>query len=160
MNRVDWTKWSAIAEISSAVAILVTLGYLAVQTQQNTSAILAGNRQAFLQAELDYIYQYSGRNPLELDRIFDTQRLENPGGRYDPEAFSNAETMAVAFFRMRETLWLNYMAGAADTTMWEAYRDLLVQAVSGGGMWRSFWDLHSPGFVPGFREEINSRLPL
>jgi hypothetical protein len=25
MNKVDWTKWSAIAEIMSALAIVVTL---------------------------------------------------------------------------------------------------------------------------------------
>ena len=40
MKSLDWTKWSAIAEIFSSVAILVTLIYLAIQTQQNTAAIL------------------------------------------------------------------------------------------------------------------------
>ena len=51
MKRVEWGKWSAIAEILSALAILVTLGYLAiqtrylaVQTEQNTAALVAGNR--------------------------------------------------------------------------------------------------------------------
>ena len=34
MKDVDWTKWSAIAEIFSAIAIVVTLLYLAVQTNQ------------------------------------------------------------------------------------------------------------------------------
>ena len=34
MSKVDWTKWSAIAEILSALAIVVTLLYLADQTKQ------------------------------------------------------------------------------------------------------------------------------
>jgi len=34
MKDVDWTKWSAISEILSAIAIVVTLLYLAVQTNQ------------------------------------------------------------------------------------------------------------------------------
>jgi len=34
MTNVDWTKWSAIAEIVSSAAILLTLVYLALQTQQ------------------------------------------------------------------------------------------------------------------------------
>jgi hypothetical protein len=33
MKKIDWTKWSAIAEILSAMAILVTLLYLGVQTR-------------------------------------------------------------------------------------------------------------------------------
>ena len=34
MNKVDWSKWSAIAEILSAVAIVATLLYLADQTKE------------------------------------------------------------------------------------------------------------------------------
>lgn len=33
MKDVDWTKWSAVAEILSAIAVVATLLYLAVQTQ-------------------------------------------------------------------------------------------------------------------------------
>ena len=33
MSRIDWTKWSAVAEIFSALAIVVTLVYLSVQTR-------------------------------------------------------------------------------------------------------------------------------
>jgi hypothetical protein len=34
MQRIDWTKWAAIAEVVSSAAILLTLVYLAIQTQQ------------------------------------------------------------------------------------------------------------------------------
>ena len=34
MKQIDWTKWSSIAEILSAIAIVVTLIYLADQTNQ------------------------------------------------------------------------------------------------------------------------------
>ncbi len=33
MIRIDWGKWSAVAEIVSSVAIVVTLAYLTVQTR-------------------------------------------------------------------------------------------------------------------------------
>ena len=53
-------KWSAIAEILGAIAVLTTLAYLAVQTrylavqtEQNTAAIQAGVRQEMLATELD-----------------------------------------------------------------------------------------------------------
>jgi len=39
MKETNWTKWSSIAEIISSVAILITLIYLAIQTQQNTATL-------------------------------------------------------------------------------------------------------------------------
>lgn len=47
-------RLAAIAEIVSSIAIVVTLGYLAVQTQQNTAAIVSNSRQQTLDAELDF----------------------------------------------------------------------------------------------------------
>ncbi|MEJ2089323.1 MAG: hypothetical protein P8Y69_12805 [Gammaproteobacteria bacterium] len=41
---MNWTKWSAISEIVSSVAILVTLVYLAIQVQQATVAVNAEAR--------------------------------------------------------------------------------------------------------------------
>ena len=52
MKNVDWTKWSAIAEIVSSAAILLTLVYLALQTQQlveQTQQNLAAIRSATIQ---------------------------------------------------------------------------------------------------------------
>lgn len=39
MKNKTWSKWAAIAEIISSVAILITLAYLAIETRQNTDAI-------------------------------------------------------------------------------------------------------------------------
>ncbi len=57
---MNWTKWSAISEIGSSIAILVTLGYLAVQTQQSTIAINAESRTALWELQigaLDHLIQ-------------------------------------------------------------------------------------------------------
>lgn len=64
--NVAWTKWSSIAEILSAIAIaiaiVITLLYLAVQTNQisqqtelNNAALLSAARQESLNAELGLI---------------------------------------------------------------------------------------------------------
>lgn len=44
MNKIDWTKWSAIAEIGGAIAIVVTLLYLATQTQYLADQTEQNNR--------------------------------------------------------------------------------------------------------------------
>ena len=61
MKKVDWTKWSAIAEILSAIAIVVTLLYLAdqtqelrVQTEQNNKLLRAEAIGSVLETRLGY----------------------------------------------------------------------------------------------------------
>ena len=39
MKETYWTKWSSIAEVISAIAIVVSLVYVGIQIQQNTNAI-------------------------------------------------------------------------------------------------------------------------
>jgi hypothetical protein len=43
MKKIDWTKWSAVAEILSAIAIVSTLAYLALQTEQSNVQIRQNN---------------------------------------------------------------------------------------------------------------------
>ena len=50
-------KLAALAEIIAAFAIVLTLGYLAIQTSQNTAATNSSARQASLDAELSLFYQ-------------------------------------------------------------------------------------------------------
>ena len=50
------SRLSAISEIVSSPATLVTLGYLAVETTQNTRAIEATSRQATLARDLEGLY--------------------------------------------------------------------------------------------------------
>jgi hypothetical protein len=44
MKTIDWTKWSAIAEVFSALAIIVTLVYLSVQTRYLAEQTQQNNR--------------------------------------------------------------------------------------------------------------------
>ena len=46
--NINWSKWSAIAEIISSVAILVTLIYLSIQTHQNLVATQTNTRQTMI----------------------------------------------------------------------------------------------------------------
>ena len=52
---LDWTAISTISELVGAAAVVVTLGYVAVQIRQSTHAILANSRQTLLDADLALI---------------------------------------------------------------------------------------------------------
>jgi hypothetical protein len=68
MSKVDWTKWSAIAEILSAIAIVFTLVYLAVQTQYLAEQTEQNNALMQAQARADR---------EEVRRLSLARRMEN-----------------------------------------------------------------------------------
>lgn len=134
MKTIDWGKWSSIAEIFSAAAILVTLAYLAVQTrylavqtEQNTAAIQATVRQAMLSEDRESLYKI----------------IEYPflGGRCDLTDEQEIQTRAylIAFLRMRENHWLQFQRGVLDEATWQAYRAPLSTVVLNSELGRDIW---------------------
>lgn len=159
--KIDWSKWSSIAEILSSVAIVVTLIYLVIQTQQlqiqtqqNTDALLASIRQASLDTELEFLYEV-------VDRPF----LAGASQGYNENEFSEEQVrqyrlISVALFRMRESQWLQHKGGALDSNIWQSYRSVLLSGLKDPDrpLFRATWDEYSSAFDPGFREDIESRL--
>ena len=148
---MNWTKWSSIAEITSSIAIVLTLIYLAIQTQQivtqtqqNTAAILSGSRQESLNAELqltrmifdDPITSFSV--PLEPGQIGLKQRIVD-----------------VSLFRVREQQWVQRQAGLLDEATMQTYLSTLVINIQGSERVRQHWNNFSNVFVPGFVADVD-----
>ena len=66
MKNVDWTKWSAVAEILSAIAIVLTLLYLADQTRQ--LKVQTEQNNDLLQAQAGYALAQNQANNNALLR--------------------------------------------------------------------------------------------
>jgi uncharacterized membrane protein YkgB len=89
MNEKRWTKLSAVSEIVSSIAILVTLGYLAIQIQQTNESLLADSRQATMTADVEII----------------SALISNP------EAFSNLQKSHTELTLAEQQQTANVMAG-------------------------------------------------
>ncbi len=100
---MNWTKASAVAEILSSVAILITLVYLVVEIGQNTEALQASSRQAVLEGDVQFLYQATNVPDLWLDYV-------NPNMTEREKI--RLSTYLFALMRMRERDWLHYEAGA------------------------------------------------
>ena len=123
-------KLSALAELVSAVAIVVTLGYLAIQTQQNTAAVQASVRQAMLVDDLGIIR-------MQLDYpILATGRSGDAGLSDDELARLNASLLGL--FRTRENQWLQHQNGVIDERTWSTYQTA-IPAVLTTEFMRSWW---------------------
>ena len=144
-------KLSAVAEILSSIAIVATLIYLAIQTEQNTAAIQANTRQAMLVA----------------DQAVLTLVVENPGislDYYEPELDDEDKARLGAFFslmvRVRENNWLQYQNGSIDERTWESYRRALISTFSQPRS-RAWWYSAVAGqnaYDQGFVDEVSALL--
>ena len=115
-------KISAIAELVSSVAIVVTLGYLAVQTRQNTTAIQATVRQAMLADDLSII-RLQVDYPSSVRGRFGGQDLTD-------EELTQLNATLLALVRVRENQWLQYQNGVIDQQTWLTYRTALTAVFS------------------------------
>ena len=148
-----WAKWSAIAEILGAVAVVVTLlylsaqtRYLATQTQQNTAAIQASVRQAMLSEDRESLY-----------KIIEYPFLGRACGLTEEQKVQT-QAYLFAFLRMRENYWIQYQNGVLDESTWESYKQPLSSVVLDSEFGRNLWRSAAAGSAlePGFRNSWTS----
>jgi len=146
--KVDWVKWSAIAEIAGTAAVVVTLIYLVIQTQQNSEAIRSTARQSLMLADVDIL----------LNRSADPDRLlllckSNATPEEDVKRMSEL----IALFRVREIAWLQYQAGVLDDETWVSYRTVISSALfSDYAM--EWWEDSTPNFDSSFVSFVDGYL--
>jgi len=143
------SRLSAIAEIVSSVAILVTLVYLAIQTTQNTRALDATSRQATLARDVEALY-LTVANPRLLFNLVNKNMTD--------EEKAQLSSFLFAFTRLREANYLDWKSGALDDATWESY----LSAITGPFTYeqpRKWWaHYRSSGFDPGFVELVDASL--
>ena len=126
--KSDWSKWSAIAEILSSVAIVATLFYLAVQTRQvsvqteqmsiqsalTTNAILATSRQETMSADIEMIAAMIS-NPEAWSNI------DKPYSELTSTEQAQARNVYAGLLRIREYAWFQYKNGILDEATLQTY---------------------------------------
>ena len=147
-----WEILSTISEMLSAIAILATLIYLAIQTKQNVKAVQASTRQEILASD-QQLLMFVASNP-EIESI-----------RYKRQ-LSGEEKVRLGFFlttalRIRENNWLQYKNGVLDDATWDTYRRSII-ALLGPASGRSWWRGYSPTgiFNAEFVAEVNETLEV
>lgn len=150
---MSWDAISAISDILAALAVVVTLVYLAIQIRQNTSAIRSTTTQAAHdQAAMFYDLIASDS---QLGDIFSR-------GLYDPEALNSAETArsyaALSSATFRSQNWFfQTRSGLMDRELLESWNRVLRQ-VSGMLGHRRFWEerrhVYAPEYVTYLEQEV------
>ncbi len=155
---MNLTRLSAIAEIVSSIAILVTLVYLAIETKQNTEAVQSSVRQEALNTNFPILLSVLDRP--ELDAFY-----------YKTSLTDEEKVLLSVFLTMiietRQTLWLQYQAGMLDKVAWTATLAPIGNTLS-APQTRKWWSNvsrgpNSFGYDEGFVSQIDeflSDIPL
>jgi hypothetical protein len=134
---------AAVAEIVSSIAVVLTLGYLGVQTRQTNNALLANSRQATMNADVTLIAAMIG-TPQAFTN------LHKPAAEMSLQERELAANVLAGLVRVREYAWFQYKNGILDEDALRSYMTPLVRWLKWGdtmSMWQVFSKEVDPEFV-------------
>jgi len=111
----NWSAISAVSDLFAAIAVVISLWYVAAQLRQNTKAIVASSRQGMLDADLGLITGFVD-HAIDPHLISDDEKLS-------PENERRITWMVVKALRVREFAWHQYKSGLLDEPTWQSYME-------------------------------------
>jgi len=145
---MNWTKASAMAEILSSVAILVTLVYLAIEIRQNSATLEASTQQAQLDTNIQTLNVAMNNPEIWLSRVKPTLTEEES---------VRLSAYLIAVVLRGQVAWQQHQTGALNTKGWGAAK----QAVIGNLKYtqcRRWWRTAKDWFDPDFSDHISGIL--
>lgn len=156
---MNWSAIGALSDLVGALAVVVSLVYLAVQVRQNTRALRAETAREVV-ASIRAVNTTVASDP-ELFRIFSTM-TENPD-QLSAEERGRATHLIFNHFRAIEDAFQQYMKGNLDEDIWAGWDRTFYDYINSPG-WRGYWerrrDLFSSAFVRYVDGLTGDRKPL
>jgi len=144
-------RLSAVAEIVSSIAIVLTLVYLAIQTQQLTiqaqqtnDALLTGSREATMMADVTLLSASISHPEIRLN-IMRPEITE--------AEFAELAAYLGGLVRVREFAWFQYQAGIMDEAAWRSYIAPIARILN-SPQGEITWQLLAPDVDPDFASHV------
>jgi len=143
---MNWDAIGAVGESLGAIAVLVTLGYLAIQIRQNTQTM----KTSALRSVQDVIL-LTEKNERYIGYLMKSQRNEEL--TLDERAHMVERLLTI--MRTFERIWHEHKLGTVSKAQFEQNLDLLRWALS-MGVARRMWAHLAEAFDPEFRTVVDS----
>ena len=147
---MNWEAISTIAEIVGAIAVIVTLAYLAVQIRDNTRMARSATRQAIAETAMTH-----GTN-LVSDKELMATLLKDLKGQ-DVDEVNWTRLMAHNYITMRhyENIYYQHLTGMIEPDEWRGFRENLKAVLEWRSM-RQFWKNEGHYYSDAFRAEVSA----
>jgi hypothetical protein len=150
---MNWEALGAIGEIVGAVAVVLTLGYLAVQTRQNTRAVRVASFHQIVDsfsAVSLAVVQDPSLSSLLMRSIVDPRNLT-------AEDYSRYGFFLLTFLRRAESMFFHSEQGTLQRESWHGIRVTLEELLATEPAQR-WWSLNAHRFNPTFRDYVVAEL--
>lgn len=128
---MNWEAIGAISESLGAIAVIVSLFYVAIQIRQNTRVMKAAAKQSLTEASQALIYKLVDQSELWV-------KLRSGVEAADSEEDARMSLMMRAMFRGFEAQCYQYDSGLLDEDEWQALRSA-IQNICGLPGVRKYW---------------------
>jgi len=137
---MSWDSVSAVSEVIAAIAVVISLIYISAQVRSGAetfkatfrdssfSSLMEYNYAILADADLAWIFHKGMRN---LDELSETQQ-------------ARALHVFYAFFKLWENIYLHYLAGSVDDSVWRNNSKVLF----------------AYGAMPGAQSYLRERMPI
>lgn len=147
---MNWQALGTISEAVGAVAVVVSLIYLAVQVRQNTRMSKSATRQAIADA--------ISRAPSDFftDADFTRNFLKHlEGENLGIDQVLQLQAYCYVTLRTWENIHYQYRCGMLNEDEWQAMH-LNIKALLQVPAWRDYWDREREIYSSPFRQEIDA----
>ena len=145
----------SLGEFIGALAVLVSLVYIALQIRTNTKAVRASTFQSVTSGWQNQIQFLSDPS---LSDLIDRSVSE-------PEALGQADLSRLflitrANFRLCENDYYQLRSGTFDVDAWAGYKNSIVQEILGGPAFRAMWALQRDVFSSEFARFMDEQAQI
>jgi hypothetical protein len=146
---------AAIGQVASAIAVVVSLIYLALQLRHNTQAVQA---QTYLSAQTNTI---SITSAIYLHEEFAEIALKaaDTTGSLSPTQSFRWNTYMRSMFRQFDNLYHQFQSGALEADVWPGYEQIMIYWLRHPGCLRWFEE-NSSFFSPSLQTLYSEKLRL
>jgi len=137
--------WGAVGEIVGAIAVVVTLLYLAGQIRQNTQVARSATRQAITQGATDF-----ARNLTESGELTDLLHRSLDGQALEPNEMLRVQAFFYMTMRQYENIHYQHLSGMLDEADWSGFRENL-KGLFGTTLCYDYWGMEHRFYNPTFQ---------
>ncbi len=148
---MNWEAIGAIGEILGAIAVLVTLVYLAAQIRQNSRFVKAATYHSTSRARNEFNFAVATTPELSALLV----RARDDSTSFDAEERQRFNSLMWGLFNLFEDSLIQRTNGLLTRESWESTRWAMADMLSSPGV-RDWVQRNRPGLTPALQEEIAS----
>ncbi len=151
---MNWDAIAAIGELAGALAVVISLLYLARQINQNTRAMRRTAAHEAVEGMLNW-FSHALADP-DLTRIW-TQGIESLDNLSEDE-IARFALLQFNMMKVAEDIHFQHMEGAMDPGLWEGWSQVFQQYLGAPGS-QQYWEQRRLLFPRRFQEWVNGFEP-